>query len=727
MTTTCSTRTMRLLASLALLLATLMVAVALASASAAPANPAPTDRIVAFPPVPGTDCTGDAPQPRSPYGHLAVKPAITANGDPFVAGGPSIESVYGTTYRWWAYDNGCGVGSGALPSMGAQFGNVLMEIAGVIPNWGHFLMDAVIDPSGWIGSIDPIVDTVTHTVARSVWTPWLLITLSCVAIVVLWRARTGLLSGSITAATWAALVMVFTTWAMNYPAEAVHLVDDGVQTAVVSIATGFADGDEAPNGVELPDAPRSPESPWTPQYPGRAKALVSTDKLYNALNKSILYRAWSAGVFGDPDSPTATKYGPEIFKATHFSFAEYDAYKADPEGKGKTLMEAKAKAFKDNAEQIKKTDPVGYNTFTGNDWSSRLTTATLNLVVVAAAGLFLLVSALCVLIAYIITRLAVPITPALGVVFILDVFRSKALALGQRIAGPVVMGPVFLIAGLIVLRYNAAIAESSLNPVLKLALILLVSLLAWKILKPMTIVVPRPRVPGLETLKRYLVMRKGAHDGVEDALEDSETDPTTTNTPGTAVSITRPVHQDAPGLGFTGPVHIVHHHFMHGMTTPGTTEGPQVWAQGQRTIPDSHAIAASPADIGAAAFAADVPGEVVPTTREFHVRTSGVTVEGHRMDHVEPGMIVMRHRDDFPATTDDSTPAWKVTGDQPKRTVTIVEDAADQSGGAGKTPTRAAVAESNTVPDEDGRETYRIYDPEGDIVLVRDDAGEVQQ
>ena len=128
--------------------------------------------------------------------------------------------------------------------------------------------------------------------------------------------------------------------------------------------------------------------------------------------RSTQYRTWLAGAFGDPDSATAKKYGPRVFRSTHFSWQEYDTYRKDPNGEGKKVLEAKQDAFKEHAEAVKKSDPVAYEYFKGEHWSQRATTALVNLAVVGVVCGFLLVAGLAILLSFALIRLIVAMSAA---------------------------------------------------------------------------------------------------------------------------------------------------------------------------------------------------------------------------------------------------------------------------------------------------------------------------
>jgi hypothetical protein len=518
--------------------ATLLLGLA-GSASAAPvtvsgsaAFPAAGATLAAAPAL-GPDCKGDPPLPSNPYGHIAVRPAIVSNGDPFTDPGVSIQSVYGTNYKWWNYDNGCSPQDGIMPSLGANLGNLMgLELPGLLPSWGQGLFTLVVDPSAWIGSLDSTVASVTASTAAGTWFPWLSVAMTIVAIVTLLRARSGHLSGSINAVAWAMLVLVITSWAVSYPVESVRLLDDGVRTAVVAVADGFDNGD-----FVGPVAPQSDQDKAT-------AAKKTLDRQWDTLTRETVFRSWAEGVFGDADGVTARTYGPGVFAASHFTWNEYDTYAKDPAGAGARIVAAKAQAFRQLADKIQQDDPVAYDYFTGNKWGERITTALLSFVAVLTVALFLVVAGIFVLGAYVLIRLLLPLTPVAGVVFLVDSTRDMALGLFKKIVKPLVMGPIYFLAALVVLRYNVGVLRSELPDWLKLVLVFLVAYLIWKLLRP-TAVLPKVKFPG-RFVPTYLGTRVGTERGGKDADDDArDKQPAPGGIPPSGPQRQHPVHYPA--------------------------------------------------------------------------------------------------------------------------------------------------------------------------------------
>lgn len=468
-------------------------------------------------PIPGEDACNnlDAPIPASPhgFGSFVVKLDIDQAGrsaDPFADQHPaSIESVYGTSPQWFTYDNGC---TGQfVADAGTALSNILLELSGLLPNWSHALLHSVLSPSSWLVALEePVVDATTAT-AQGVWSPWLPIVLLLVVVIIILRSRAGRLAGSATAAAWALLVLGLSSWLMNYPLEAVHLVDDGARGATELIATSFNDDKALPKDTK--DL-------------GKESAVVAVDVQFDHIVRTTQYRTWATGVFGNPDSATAEEYGPKVFAATHFSWEEYETYRDDPEGAGAKIVEKKADDFKTYAGQIKETDALAYDHFKGGHWSQRVTTSLVNLVMILVTCGFLLLAALATLLAYALVRLLVPFSPALGVLFMIDHTRDAAVAMLKRVAGPLVMGPVCFLVGLLLLRFFAAIlASDAIWFVLKLGLIGVLTYVAWKLVRPQAYTVGPVLNRAFAPLRAAMAARAGAAHGTQSAVNRVEATP----------------------------------------------------------------------------------------------------------------------------------------------------------------------------------------------------------
>ncbi|MGH3973633.1 MAG: hypothetical protein ACRDS9_09930, partial [Pseudonocardiaceae bacterium] len=345
--------------------------------------------------------------------------------------------------------------------------NMMFQVSAILPSWSHALLDTVVGESDLFAVLDKPVKAATEAVVAGVWEPWLPVVVLLVAGLVLWRARSGRLGGAVTAAGTALGALVVTSVLIQYPTESVGLVDSGVRNATGMIATGFSEGEVFPNGTGTGSGD---------------KAVVAVDAQMDDIIRSTQYRTWLIGVFGDADSTVAKRYGPRVFRSTHFSWAEYASYRSDPEGAGKEIVEAKQTSFKESAEDIERADPVAYEHFKGEHWAGRTTTALVNLVVVCVPCLFLLLAALIAVAGFVLIRIVVPLAPAAGVIFMFDRTRDIAVSWLKLVVGPLVMGPVCFLIALVLLRFTSAVFEAeAVAWVLKVAIIVVLTVIAFRL------------------------------------------------------------------------------------------------------------------------------------------------------------------------------------------------------------------------------------------------------
>lgn len=457
-------------------LAAFLVLVALLVAgSATPTHATPRADII--------DCGDtDAPMPASPYGDGSfIVPPSTAlkelpegyepggvvdAQDPFRSPEEvSIESVYGTAAQWWTFETGC---TGKfVAGAGTSLANVVFQVSAILPSWSHALLDTVVGESDLFAVLDAPVKSATEAVAAGVWEPWLPVAVLLVAGLVLWRARSGRLGGAVTAAGTALGALVLTSVLIQYPTESVHLVDAGVRNATGMIATGFSEGKVFPNGTGATSG---------------EGAVIAVDAQMDDIVRQTQYRTWLGGVFGDPDTAVAKEYGPRVFRATHFSWAEYASYRSDPEDVGREIVEAKQAAFKQAAEDIERADPVAYEHFKGEHWTGRTTSALVNLAVVCVPCLFLLLAALIAVAGFVLIRIVVPLAPAAGVIFMIDRTRDLAVSWLKLVVGPLVMGPVCFLIALVLLRFTSAIFEAdAVVWVVKIGIIVVLTVIAFRL------------------------------------------------------------------------------------------------------------------------------------------------------------------------------------------------------------------------------------------------------
>ena len=430
----------------------------------------------------------DAPMPSKPRSPVGLEPSVKRDGDPFWDKGVTIESVYGNGYSFFTYDNGCKPGSGVMPAISSEVGNIGLRTPAAMSSMGHGLQSAVISP-GWLQEMDKVVVEATDAARESVWVPWAGTAILLVGVLMMWLSRTGRLDATITTGAWALIVLTLVTFLGNYPKEATGLVDDTVRAAAVTVADTSTGEDSS-------------------SVQGQDRAQVALERQWDEISRVTSYRTWAEGTFGDAESATAKKFGPRTFKATHLSWSEYDKVNTDPEGEGKKVLERKEREFKAVAEDVAEADPFAYQYFTGNEWGQRASMSVLGVVAALCSMLLVMLASIGMAIGLIIFRVFVVFSPALGVIFLLEPTREWALGLVSKVAKWIVLGPILLFAGLVVLRMNAAITGADAPLWLRLLGTALVSLTAWLLVRPMG------GVPRLHLGRKAMGMMKMAVLGV---------------------------------------------------------------------------------------------------------------------------------------------------------------------------------------------------------------------
>lgn len=444
-----------------------------------------------FPAAP-FDCK-EAPVPTAPIGLLgdSTKPKITnkASADPFTNTDVPLASVYGWQYRWVSYDTGCKPGSGFLPSAGANLSNWITEPIGGMAGAGHAIHSSVLNPT-WLEPIDAAVEDGVKDVRAATWTPYVGLSLLIVVVIMLWAARSGRLDGTVTAAVWAIVVMSLVTFLGSYPAESTKLLDGAVSESALMISTNFSEREAGPG----------------------QGALVQTtiDRQWDDILRATAFETWSNGTFGSSESQTAKEYGPAIFASTHLSWDEWDQVQQDPGGAGKDLIEKKQEDFKEAAGKIQESDPYAYNHLTGNEWGSRLATASIGVVGAGLAMLFLFFAGIGMFVGFIVIRVAIMFAPAAGVIFLIEKTRTMAIGMLAKVGKYIILGPIYLLAGLIVLQLNSAIASSeALAWWLQLLLFFVVSFVAWSLTRP------TGGIPGFGAFRKIMRIATGTMLGIQ--------------------------------------------------------------------------------------------------------------------------------------------------------------------------------------------------------------------
>lgn len=454
-----------------------------------------------------TKACAAAPEPTSPFAGLSGKfygePATASDGDPFANQNVKIADVYGYSYQWVDYDNGCLPGSDVLPQAQTDMANVLLGGSAAVSAFTHGLFSLVVTPD-FLAPLDGVLTSATSAIKGGFWDPWLSAILILVAAGVLIAAMRAEVSSAVTTVGWALLVLVGATYVMSYPVSSARAVDELVQTTIATSARAIG----ATNETSDPPARESTDH-----------AQAALDDMFDTINRDTFYEAWLEGTLGSSDSAVAQTHGPELFRASHLSWSEAETVKDDPDA-GQAIVDAKKALWVATAAAVEREDSGAYQQLTGNNgrWDAAGTVA----LRVALMMPFLVVAAVFIVVAYVVTRVFVPLAPAFGVLGLLYAAQDWVLGVLKQVGRFIILGPAFFIAALANLLLDTAVLDSDIAFGLKLVIVAAIPFVLFKLLRPGA-AIPGSRAArrmarfGLGTLLNASVTRHAVREGVDDA------------------------------------------------------------------------------------------------------------------------------------------------------------------------------------------------------------------
>jgi hypothetical protein len=194
------------------------------------------------------------------------------------------------------------------------------------------------------------------------------------------------------------------------------------------------------------------------------------------IHRTALYDQWLAGMLGDTDTPTARRYGPDLFKASTFSWDEWNKVKNDPKAY-KDKRDDKQKAFKDVAARIEKEDPDAYANLQGRRPWNRVSRAVVSTIIAFAACFFVFVAAVMAVRALLVIRMFVLTWPLLAIVGAHPSQRQLLTDLANRLVAAILDAALFLFgAGAVSLFMGAVLGAQQVPLFAKTFLALVVSI-----------------------------------------------------------------------------------------------------------------------------------------------------------------------------------------------------------------------------------------------------------
>lgn len=467
----------------------------------------------ASPMIPGVPDCKDAPTAQLPgngiTGFLDPGPATPPHPlDPFVANpSTSVYEQYGYAgLGWHTYDLGCGGGMRDVEaSIDTAAGNFLMSSA----IWGtaasNGLHNKVAHPEQYMAPLDDVVAGVTQRLHDSIWSPWGATALVGVGAMLLLYSMNGRLSSVTSSAAWALLVLAVVAGIGQYPTRVATFFDHTVSSSVASINAGVSG---------LTNLPSSSD-------PARAQGALVVDR--------VLYDNWLRGQLGSTDSAAAKKWGPDLFKASAFTWAEAKQAEQDPAA-GKRIAETKAENWKKTATQVQQDDPVAYGYLQGKS-GGRAGTGLMVALGSTFSLLFRLVADIFLFAGLVMLRLLVMLFPAVAVVGVMAPMASVVRRVFSMGGAAVVNVVAFSAGSAVHTTVISAVLARATNTgmgVLGLVLCLVTTVAAFVVLFPLlSFSSILGQSGGPRWLKRggregwnYLSRRSATEHGIRDANED---------------------------------------------------------------------------------------------------------------------------------------------------------------------------------------------------------------
>jgi hypothetical protein len=463
------------------------------------AQPAGAADLPSLPDLPGLpDCPPGVPDskvppvPSPPNPYLAsmfgiTEPGTPPAGDPFVDGSPvAITDIYGYGgLDFHTYDLGCG-GALADPVAGLWTGaaNLTTAATTVVVQTVSTLVWAIEQPGLWTSVFDPILESVAATVKANPFATLFPATLLVVGMIMLARAHRAELASVTRDAAWVLFVIAVSVFFLTAPARAAHTLDDGLGFAVREFRAGTA---------------------------GNGGPLTSVGQVHRV----ALYDTWAAGTFGDSGSATAKKYGPELFKASTFSWAEWRTAQSDPQAYDH-MRAAKQQQWMDIAKAIEDEDPEAYLNLQGKRPLNRVLHAGVGAITAVATCSFVIAAAVLFIAALVVIRLFVlawPLWALLGAV------PSKRHVLGDlwnKLTGLVLSALIFAFAAGLMSLLIGALLRAQVPLALRVLLAAIATIAAWTYLarKPL-----RTGLRAFTEIAKILLIRQAAASGVQAGIE----------------------------------------------------------------------------------------------------------------------------------------------------------------------------------------------------------------
>jgi hypothetical protein len=429
------------------------------------------------------------------------------SGDPFTDRKVSWSDTYGYGAHWNTYDLGCGPDAARAPLAGpfTAFGNLMLEVAkfpvAVLSQVQQWLTS---DPFSWL---DPVTATISHRIEHNVWLKLFPLSMIMLGLVFVWQSRRADFNATLSATGWALIVLTLSLFFLHYPQKANSMMTSAITSGSAVASSPFSNGSFA-----------------------------------DEVSKHIIYPQWLQGELGSSTSAVAQKYGQELYASQHLTWNE--AQKVDRAGdagspiphlgpqptpaqrRDAQIPEQKDQDFKSVAEKVKEADPTAYQNLQGLHGENRLAAAFIMSVYTWTASAFMFLALAFLALALLMVRAVVIAAPIAAIVGLHDRYRHALKGILNMFVASLVAVIKFTLAAGVFSVVVSGIIEASTNQALKLLLVLVSTVVALMVVKPVRTL--KTVIPGADPATSYakqalgyVLNRKAVEDGVEDGLAHS--------------------------------------------------------------------------------------------------------------------------------------------------------------------------------------------------------------
>ena len=414
-----------------------------------------------------------APPPSAPDSGLAGWFASRPPADP-QNGVAGFYSLYGYSgYNYTTYDIGC---VSTLMHPDYKFENTIANgefmFATATIGASNALRERAWGPQSMWGWADPLVQQATQSIYKQVFSVFGVITLGVVGLYLLWRSRQSDMSGAMTTAGWALLVMVAVTALAAWPVRSAHLADSTLITTLGVVHDAVGPPPKTPDPTRCLDPARCGDR--------RLPAIRAGD----TATESMLYRNWLRGTLGSADSATAQKYGRALYDAKSLTWEEAERLRQNPATRDATFAQ-KNRQWMKVAEQVKAEDPEAYEYLKGTQGMERIGAGFIAILASLFFALFDITASILVLLGFLIFRWAVIAAPILGTVGLL-----RPASAGIRRLANAVVAAIFNIAifgtgaAVYLFAVDLIMNTATLAGWLQVVLVWLCGVVGWLLLRP---------------------------------------------------------------------------------------------------------------------------------------------------------------------------------------------------------------------------------------------------